>query len=241
MPEAIDAWHAVGLDAADVRKLESVPVQIGNLGTSVLGLEAGGVITINQTAAGFNWYVNAGSAANPAFGAAGADGEFLASPGTTAASDVDLLTVLEHELGHMLGLPDNAEAGELMDTTLGLGVRRTPSATDLAAMDSSTTTVELVPQPSSPRSNDWVSPATVDAALAFIAGPVNAANGDEEVLTGTVGSRARSPRRMRSVKVAEYRPEHTSQSSLPYPNGPLTTRLASRFVNAEVKREQPHQ
>ena len=32
--------EAAGLDAADVRKLESVQVQVGNLGTSILGLEA---------------------------------------------------------------------------------------------------------------------------------------------------------------------------------------------------------
>ena len=33
MPAAIDAWQGAGLDAADVRKLENVPVQVGNLGT----------------------------------------------------------------------------------------------------------------------------------------------------------------------------------------------------------------
>ena len=37
-------------------ELEGVPVQVGNLGTSILGLEAAGAITINQTAAGNNWY-----------------------------------------------------------------------------------------------------------------------------------------------------------------------------------------
>ena len=52
------------------------------------------------------------------------DGELLASPGSAAANDVDLLTVLEHELGHVLGLPDNAQDGDLMDITLGLGIRR---------------------------------------------------------------------------------------------------------------------
>ena len=62
LPEAIAAWQAAGLDAADVRKLEGVPVQVGNLGTSILGLEAAGAITINQTAAGNNWYVSAAAA-----------------------------------------------------------------------------------------------------------------------------------------------------------------------------------
>ena len=134
LPEAIAAWQAAGLDAADVRQLESVPVQVGNLGTSILGLEAAGVITINQTAAGYNWYVSAGSGSSQAFGLAGPDGESLAGPGSPAADDVDLLTVLEHELGHVIGLADNAQAGDLMDITLGLGVRRAPTSADLAAI-----------------------------------------------------------------------------------------------------------
>ena len=40
LPEAIDAWQAAGLDDADVRKLEHVTIQVGNLGTSILGLES---------------------------------------------------------------------------------------------------------------------------------------------------------------------------------------------------------
>ena len=103
-----------------------MPIEVANLGTTILGLEAGGVITINQTAAGFNWYVDAASGSNQAFGLAGPTGESLAGPGSPAANDVDLLTVLEHELGHVLGLPDNDQAGDLMDITLGLGVRRSP-------------------------------------------------------------------------------------------------------------------
>ena len=114
VPEAIDAWKAAGLGAADVRKLESVQVQVGNLGTSILGLETPGVITINQTAAGYNWDVSAA--------------------GSPSASGVDLLTVLEHELGHVIGLSDNTQAGDLMDITLGLGVSRAPTTADLAAI-----------------------------------------------------------------------------------------------------------
>jgi hypothetical protein len=185
VPEAIGAWQAAGLDAADLRKLESVPVQVSNLGTTILGLEAGGVITINQTAAGYNWYVNAGSGSNQAFGLVGPDDESLAEPGSPAANEVDLLTVLEHELGHVLGLPDNAEAGDLMDITLGLGVRRLPSSADLTTVaGSSTATVRAMTATAVPTSvpqpvvlNRPVSSATVDAALASIAS-VSAGDGD---------------------------------------------------------------
>ena len=166
LPTAIGAWEAAGLDLADVRKLESVPVEVSNLGTIALGLEADGVVTINQTAEGFNWYVNAGSgSSSQRFGSVGVNGELLASPGSAAANDVDLLTVLEHELGHVLGLPDNDRAGDLMDITLGLGVRRTPSRRGPGADRSDVGHRRLVlPQSVLPSSNRPVTSATVDAA-----------------------------------------------------------------------------
>ena len=108
VPQAIAAWQSAGLDAAEVRGLEGVSVQVGNLGTSILGLEAAGAITINQTAAGNNWYVNASTGSSQAFGLTGPGGESVAGPGARRPG-VDLLTVLEHELGHVIGLPDNTE------------------------------------------------------------------------------------------------------------------------------------
>jgi len=112
--------------------MQGVKVGVGNLGTSILGLEAADVITINQTAAGYNWYVNAGTGSTRVFGLVGPGGEAVAGPGSPAVDRVDLLTVLEHELGHVIGLSDNAQAGDLMDITLEVGVRRAPSSADLA-------------------------------------------------------------------------------------------------------------
>jgi hypothetical protein len=134
LPLAIEAWAAAGLDAAEILKLEAVKVEVANLGTSILGLEAANTILINQTAAGYNWYLGVGTASTQAFGLTGPGDEGVASPGNPAAGRVDLLTVLEHELGHVLDLPDNAMAGDLMDITLGAGVSRTPSASDVATL-----------------------------------------------------------------------------------------------------------
>ena len=45
-----------------------------------------------------------------------------------AVDRIDLLTVVEHELGHIAGLGDlDALANNLMSGTLGVGVRREPS------------------------------------------------------------------------------------------------------------------
>ncbi len=179
VPAAIAGWQTAGLDAADIGRLESATVQVSNLGTSILGIESGGAITINQTAAGDNWYASASAGSSPAFGFAGPNGEELASPGSPAASRVDLLTVLEHEFGHVLGLPDNAKAGDLMDITLQAGVRRVPTAADLAALGEARTaaatpstagaSVPTSPQPVPPGRS--ITNAVVDSALASILRP----------------------------------------------------------------------
>ncbi len=160
LPEAIAAWQSAGLDATDLRRLEAAKVQVANLGTDILGLEAANVITINQTAAGYNWYVNASPRSNQAFSLAGPGADRLAGPASPAAGRVDLLTVLEHELGHVIGLSDNNQASDLMDTTLGLGERRAPTAADVTTSIRTLSTIN----PSASASK-----ATLDAALAALA------------------------------------------------------------------------
>ena len=186
LPEAIAAWQAAGLDAADVRQLESVPVQVGNLGTSILGLEAAGAITINQTAAGNNWYW-ARTGVRPA---AGRRTSRARQPG---GGEVDLLTVLEHELGHVIGLSDNTEAGDLMDITLGLGVRRSPTARIWRRSPGHRAPRFRPRRPPSFRNpallNGSVSGSTVDAALASI-WSTSLGKGDDPEPTGETATPA---------------------------------------------------
>ncbi len=134
LPQAIAAWEAAGLNALGVRQLEQVNVEVADLGGNILGLEDPGLILINQTAAGYGWYTATSQASNQALGVAGAGGQRLASTASPAAGKVDLLTVLEHELGHVIGLGDNGRNGDLLDMTLGLGMRRSPTAADMAAL-----------------------------------------------------------------------------------------------------------
>ena len=70
--------------------------------------------------------------------------EFTASSGATqlravdprAIDRIDLLTVVEHELGHMLGLSDLASsANDLMSRTLSVGVRRNVTEADAVFAD----------------------------------------------------------------------------------------------------------
>lgn len=118
---AIARWEASGLSAAQRATLRGLRIELGDLAGMHLGAATGTQIRINPTAAGNTWFIDPAPAAGKGFGA----------PGSPELGQVDLLTVLMHEMGHALGLPDtydSARRNELMFGMLGLGERRLPSA-----------------------------------------------------------------------------------------------------------------
>ena len=120
--EAIARWAAAGIDAAQVSALRQVTVGIAAFPGPWLGMAFPGAIWIDRTAAGCGWFIDPTVAD---------DSAFPAVPGSPAYGKVDLLTVVTHELDHMLGLEDTTGDG-LMGIFLGTGVRRVP-APELAA------------------------------------------------------------------------------------------------------------
>jgi hypothetical protein len=120
--EAVARWMAVvGGNADLVQRLQNVHVGVMDLPGTTLGLASGSYIWIDVNAAGHGWFIDP---------TPGDDSEF--APGVTdspAAGHADLLTVFEHELGHVLGLDDlfatDPYTGDVMGDTLPLGVRRT--------------------------------------------------------------------------------------------------------------------
>jgi hypothetical protein len=121
--EAIDRWAAAGISPDEAGALSRVEVNIGHLPPGYLGLAFPGAIWIDQDAAGFGWFIDP---------TPGEDSEF-ANPGTgPAVGRMDLLTVVVHELGHELGLGDVNADDSVMGVALPAGVRRMPTARDLA-------------------------------------------------------------------------------------------------------------
>src|SRR5262249_10640893 len=57
--EAIAAWAAAGIDAAQLRTLSHVTVGIAQFTGPWLGMAFPGAIWIDQTAAGYGWYIDA--------------------------------------------------------------------------------------------------------------------------------------------------------------------------------------
>jgi hypothetical protein len=115
MQDAITRWAGTGITPAQVGQLRQVQVNVEDLPGAELGLAEGNAIVLNANAAGHGWFTDSSPAGDAAF----------ADPNGPAAGQIDLLTVVEHELGHVLGLPDDATGG-LMDGYLPTGVRRAP-------------------------------------------------------------------------------------------------------------------
>jgi hypothetical protein len=128
--EAIDLWSQAGLDAATVQKLRQVQFVIGDLQDARVGETAGNTVYLDTNAAGNGWFVDSTPASNEEFSAQ-AGSQQLQAVDPRAVDHIDLLTVVEHELGHIAGLGDlNTVADDVMNGVLGTGVRRLASHVD---------------------------------------------------------------------------------------------------------------
>ena len=142
--EAIARWVASGLvDEAGRALLESVTFSVADLSGLLLGLTTDTTVTLDIDAAGFGWFVDASLADDCEFAPDG-EGNLTATPGSEAEGRMDLLTVVMHELGHVLGFADGSQlAGGVMNETLEAGTRLVPVAATPAAQD--TVTVAAAP------------------------------------------------------------------------------------------------
>ncbi|MCA9225813.1 MAG: hypothetical protein KDA47_09385, partial [Planctomycetales bacterium] len=133
---AIEAWEAAGISEAQSAALRSVEFQVTNLEDNLLGLAQGWIILLDQDAAGAGWFVDLTPHENDEF-AVNSGGGWEAKENSAAAGRVDLLSVVTHELGHILGyddLPalDGGDSLDVMIESISRGQRRLPN---LAAVD----------------------------------------------------------------------------------------------------------
>jgi hypothetical protein len=132
--DAIGEWAAAGLDPRLVTLLKSVDISVAHLGNEVLAITAGNRIIVSDDADGYGWFLGPDPTSNADFTPTSNDHVLAALAGTAASGRFDLLTVLEHEFGHILGLPDETAGADLMATSLAPGIRRTPSSQDIDAI-----------------------------------------------------------------------------------------------------------
>jgi hypothetical protein len=112
LQEAIALWRAAGVPTASLSALDHLTVVITPLPPSYLGLTYGSTILVSPNAAGYGWFTD------PSLTGV-----------TVPPGRVDLLTVLVHEVGHVLGYGDTTAEG-VMEEFLTPGVRLLPDGLD---------------------------------------------------------------------------------------------------------------
>ena len=109
LAQALQIWIASGLTDDQIQLLNSISVKISDLIGARLGETEGTVITLDLTAAGHGWFADATPADNSEFDTSAGGDRFTAVPGSGAFGRIDLLTVLLHEMGHVLGLTHDSD------------------------------------------------------------------------------------------------------------------------------------
>jgi hypothetical protein len=164
--EAELCWAAAG---ANISSLGNIQVSVTNLPGLELGESSSLVDTIylDTTAQGYGWFIDPTPGQDNEFPVQAAKSEDLATRGP-AANEMDLLTVIMHEMGHFLGHDDlNPQASpyDLMSADLAAGVRRLPDSAVLAAVTQGRSTSDRTSGQGSAAAGQVQAKDTVFAAL----------------------------------------------------------------------------
>jgi len=121
---AIDRLSAaLALGASSIAELRAATIQIGDLPGLDLGITVGSTITMSRNAAGWGWFIDPTPYDDSEFPRPTSNG-LEATPASPANGRMDALTVLMHELEHVLGFPDTTRG--LMSEILVAGTRLAP-------------------------------------------------------------------------------------------------------------------
>jgi hypothetical protein len=135
---ALDRWSEVVAGEQDkLALLDRVDVQVADFTGLTLGVADRTSILIDSDAAGWGWYVDQTPYDDTEFTMVGGDDD----------DQMDLLTTVMHEIGHVLGYEDEPAGSEaLMSELLDTGERYLPGGRSLVVMDTSELEEEESPE-----------------------------------------------------------------------------------------------
>ncbi|MEM7497419.1 MAG: DUF4347 domain-containing protein, partial [Pseudomonadota bacterium] len=128
--EARGRWEAAGLTEHQRAALDATEIAVADLDGLHIGAARAGLIEIDTDAAGNGWFIDPTPFEDTEFETALSDTRLTDTDGP-AAGRMDLLSVLMHEMGHVIGLTDlyaPGDADDLMAPVLFLGERKLPEA-----------------------------------------------------------------------------------------------------------------
>ncbi|MGD8939864.1 MAG: matrixin family metalloprotease, partial [Gammaproteobacteria bacterium] len=118
LQESLRRWSSIVAAEEVQAALAEAKIEVKDLGGLMLGQVIGDTIYIDDNAAGYGWFVDTTPEE---------DSEFTEAGSSPAAGKMDLLTVLSHEIGHLLGF-EHSDDVEAMSEVLEAGERHLPSA-----------------------------------------------------------------------------------------------------------------
>lgn len=126
---AIQRWTATGLNAQQIASLREIKFEVTDLTNAYLAESSGNRILVDRSAEGKGWFLDATPQDDSEFANALAATRRYTDPQSAPAGHIDLLTAIEHEMGHKLGLGDfyqERDRNDLMYGYLTVGERRLP-------------------------------------------------------------------------------------------------------------------
>jgi uncharacterized repeat protein (TIGR01451 family) len=126
---AIERWSAAGLTQKQIATLSQIKFEVADLAGKYLGEAASNHILVSRDAQRKGWFIDSKTPSSLSFAHAVSSTRLYADPWSAPAGHIDLLTAIEHEIGHKLGLNDTyaqKDRDNLMYGYLTVGERRLP-------------------------------------------------------------------------------------------------------------------